>query len=177
MPIEKRKAVITAAIAVFTILIEWYYTRYMINHGLENKTVSMGAGQAGIPLVTLPAIGVFFVLLASWSYAGGATLPTRGRPEPKDREKSAWLALLKVALLLMAAFVTILLLPYALWSNWAWNFLGRNQGLVSLYVNTSRIWEMTPLWKYASSLNLSALITAILAVLYAHRSPKIKRLK
>ena len=177
MPIEKRKSVITAAIAVFTILIEWFYIRYMINHGLEDKTVSMGAGPSGIPLVAFPAIGVFFVLLASWNYAGGATLPARGRPEPKYREKSAWLALLKVALLLMAVFVTILLLPYALWSNWAWNFLGRNQGLVSLYVNTSRIWEMTPLWKYVSSLNLSALITAILAVLYVRKSPKIKRLK
>jgi hypothetical protein len=177
MPIEKRKATVTILLAIFGIIIEWFYVNYMLNRGLEDKTVKLTIVQSSLPLVILPALGAFFVLIASWDYATGKTLPIRGGPETKGREISLWLGAAKAASLVIAVFVTALFLPYALWSSWFWSFLGRFSGLTPLYENTVGIWQMNALWKYVASQNVSALFTAIIAVVYGHRPSPMRKIK
>jgi hypothetical protein len=177
MRIEKRKATVTILLAIFGILIEWFYVDYMLSRGLEDKTAGLVVVQGAFPLAVLPALGAFLVFLASWDYASRKVSPIRTRPEAKGREISWWLGVAKAASLVTATFVTALFLPYVLWSSWFWSFLGRISGLASLYQNTVDIWQMNVLWKYVASQNLSALLTAIVAVVYARRPPPIKKTK
>ncbi len=149
----------------------------MLDRGLEDKTAALVIVQSNFPLVVLPALGAFLVLLASWNYAGGKILPIRGRPEAKERDRSTWVRSASVAMLIMATFVSILFLPYALWSSWFWEYLGRIAGSIGLYDGTSSLWQLQPLWKYVISLNLSAVLAAIVAITYCSRSPRIRKAK
>jgi len=177
MPMERRKTVITVLIAIFGILIEWFYVSYMLNRGLEDKTTQLTIVERAFPLPVLPALGAFLVLLASWNHAGGKILPIRGRPETRERNLSTWISSAKVAMLIMAAFVSMLFLPYALWSSWFWGYLGRIAGSIGLYDGTASIWQLQPLWKYVISQNLSALFAAMVAITYGSRSSRIRKAK
>jgi hypothetical protein len=183
MPIEKRKAAVTILLAVFAILMEWFYVEYMFNHGLEDKTVTVV--QVTIPLAAMPAMSVLFVFLACWNCAGGSILPGRSRPELRERDLSVRLRVTKVASILAAVFLSVLFLPYALWSCWFWGYLGGIAALVpqtrhilsGLYDGTVVVWRMNALWKYVASQNLAALVTAIVAIIYVQRRPRIRKVK
>jgi hypothetical protein len=172
---DKRKMVVTIAVAFFGVLTEWFYIDYMLDRGLEDKTAALVIAQSNFPLVVLPALGAFLVLLASWNYAGGKILPIRSRPEARERNLSTWIRSAKVAMLIMAAFVSMLFLPYALWSSWFWQYLGRMGGAIGLYDGTAKMWQLQPLWKYVVSLNLSALFAAMVAIACGSRSSRIRK--
>jgi hypothetical protein len=175
MPIENKKSIVTIIVAILVIVIESFYVNYMLARGLEDKAAGLAIIKAGFPLAALPAIGTFFVVLASWYHASAKLLPTKGRLDPRKRDLLVWLKIANVALLILAVFVGTLFLPYVLWSSWLWGYLGRTSSLVSLYENTAGVWKMNALWKYVVSQNLSAIFVAIVALVYAGSTSRIKK--
>jgi len=180
MPIEKRKATVILIVAILAVLVEYFFVNYMIGRGLESHPAG-STYLSNFPLVVLPAIGAFLVLIASGNYAGERIRRAKGRPDPKDRT-STWVTSAKVSFLIMSVFVSLLFLPYIVWSSWFWSFLGRIAGsdspsLLGLYTSSAAVWQLRPLWKYAISLNVSALFAATTAIIYAQRSSKIRKVK
>jgi len=185
MPMEKRRAVVTTLLAILGVIIEWYYLSYMLDRGLGDKTIDFTVLRGSLPIAVLPAVGALLVFLASWNYVSQKMLPTRVRLEPRGRGLPAWLAATKAAALITATFISTLFLPYAFWSDWFLGIIGKVVGLIpqarevflGLYNGTAGIWQLEALWKYVTSLNLSALITAFIAVAYTRRATRVRKAK
>jgi hypothetical protein len=182
MPVEKRKAAVIVIVAILAIIVICFFVNYMTGRGLEISPAGSTRYLANFPLVVLPAIGAFLVLIASGNYAGERLRRPRGRPDPKGYATSTWVTSAKVALLIMSAFISLLFLPYVIWSSWFWSFLGgvagsKSPSLLGLYTSSASIWQLKPLWKYTLSLNVSALFAATTAIIYAKRSSGIRKVK
>lgn len=157
----KLSSILGVTAAIF--LLDWFYASYITAHGFDLKTQQFAVAgfSFSMPLQWLPIIGIVFVSLVTWSEVFARIFPRRGATE---FDPLANLRLIRVIVLSLALFTSVLYIPYLIGSNWFWARLSeasksftqlRDFGVSLLNTDESAM-SLNPLLQYSLTQVLAA---------------------
>jgi hypothetical protein len=174
---------ITLLLAAIALAIGLLIQRYLVLHGLEDKTLKIGFGQVSfaLPILLLPFVGVIVLLVSSWQYT--ARVPLTGPRQSVRLSPASSLRDLNAALTVCALFSWAMLLPYILGSvvfmsvlGWLSRILPSLEpgalGLVNWFSTFGGLSELT---KYSFSLIAASALVSLFSTARVRRSRRTTR--
>lgn len=112
------KWVLGPALGLFALATVFLAERYVVLHGLEDKVqrIELGITSLPVPILLLPSIGAFALLVFSWRYVVQEIVSQRARRRRSFQLNRLSLDSLWIALIMAAAFSASMLVPYLLGS-------------------------------------------------------------
>ena len=169
-------------LTVSTLVIEIFFTDYLVARGLEYKTYQL-TQYLTIPYPYIPLVGFLAVVLFSWTYLvkmRSFVLARPGAPLPKIILP---IRMFEIAFVLLTVLACSLFIPYILGSNWMLRnfFIAKSSipalsGLYSAYYGAiPAMMTLAPLWKYFLSNMLSYTIVVVAVLIIARKTVRRAR--
>ena len=177
-PTAPTSLVSIAILMASTVLIEIYFTDYLMVRGLEFKSYQF-ASLPSIPYLYLPIIGFVAVMLSSWMYLARARLVVQAKLGVQLRSTILSARTFEATFVLMTIQVAALFIPYVLGSNWMLNeissvttlILGLRGLYLWFYGTIAPMMGLDPIWKYFAS-NAVSYTIIVAATLIMARKPR-----
>ena len=177
-PTAPTSLVSIAILMASTVLIEIYFTDYLMVRGLEFKSYQF-ASLPSIPYLYLPIIGFVAVMLSSWMYLARARLVVQAKLGVQLRSTILSARTFEATFVLMTIQAAALFIPYVLGSNWMLNeissvttlILGLRGLYLWFYGTIAPMMGLDPIWKYFAS-NAVSYTIIVAATLIMARKPR-----
>lgn len=177
-PTAPTSLVSIAILMASTVLIEIYFTDYLMVRGLEFKSYQF-ASLPSIPYLYLPIIGFVAVMLSSWMYLARARLVVQAKLGVQLRSTILSARTFEATFVLMTIQAAALFIPYVLGSNWMLNeissvttlILGLRGLYLWFYGTIAPMMGVDPIWKYFAS-NAVSYTIIVAATLIMARKPR-----
>jgi hypothetical protein len=169
-------------LTVSTLLIEVFFTDYLVARGLEYKTYQL-TQYLTIPYPYIPLVGFLAVILFSWTYLVKVRSFVLARPGASLPKIILPIRMFEIAFVLLTVLACSLFMPYILGSNWMMhNFFNAKSSIPSLsglyssyYGAAPAMMMLAPLWKYFLSNMLSYIIVVVAALIMARKTARRAR--
>jgi len=180
------RGIISAVLLIVTVtLLQIFFIDYISSHGFSprHEQIEIGALQATVPIVLLPALGVTLVILTSWMYAVDRTLRVRMKVDLRRQRTETVSRMVETSAWILWAYSLFLFIPYILGSNWfitsvyhlSLNLPQLGQFFASAYESVISLMDLDLIWKFAISQNFAACSAAIFTAAYVRRQSRVKK--